>query len=562
MSLSTTTNRVSYSGNGSTTVFSFPYYFLADGDLVVLLVTDSTGASVTQVITTDYTVSGAGAAAGGSVTMLTAPASGETLVIYRDPALTQGLDLRENDAAPAEEMEEAHDRAMMIMQRHDELIGRSARFADSYTGGASIEVPNPEANTILGWNDAGDALENKTNESAITTPGTSTDNAVVRFNGTTGTNIQDSGVLVDDSNNVTIPGTLSVTGGQDMVDNVTAIVDNGDNTKKLKFDAAGITTATTRTVTVPDADTTMVGTDVAQTLSGKTFSDAITGAQITTPSNPASGYNKIYFKSDDKPYVLDSAGNETDIISGDSTLNIASKSANYTVTTNDDLLLADSSGGAFTFTMPTEADSSGLVFTFKKTSSDFNAVTIDNDAAGEITTINTEGETVKITSDGTSWYVIDRYIPNVATSYSLTITGTTSNPSKASSPDLDQAYWSRVGDKILITYNYVHTSNSGAAAGSGVYIFGLPSGLTVDTSKLAIYSSGYTALDGAVANNGANDYWGVSMVYDSSENGGISMKLGNSGNALQNVGSTYNAINGATVRYSFKALVPVTGWKG
>lgn len=92
-------------------------------------------------------------------------------------------------------------------------------------------------------------------------------------------------------------------------------------------------------------------------------------------------------------------------------VNSASDTANETVTTDDDILYGDSSGGAFTYTMPTEASASGRIFTFQKTSSDFNAITINNDAASEITTINTEGETVKIHSDGTTWRVIDRYIP-------------------------------------------------------------------------------------------------------------------------------------------------------
>jgi len=38
--------------------------------------------------------------------------------------------------------------------------------------------------------------------------------------------------------------------------------------------------------------------------------------QIATPANPSSGYNKLYFKSDDKLYKLDSAGTETEIGAG------------------------------------------------------------------------------------------------------------------------------------------------------------------------------------------------------------------------------------------------------
>jgi len=50
------------------------------------------------------------------------------------------------------------------------------------------------------------------------------------------------------------------------------IQDNVDTTKQLKIQASGITTGTTRTLTAPDADTTIVGTDTTQTLTNKTLS--------------------------------------------------------------------------------------------------------------------------------------------------------------------------------------------------------------------------------------------------------------------------------------------------
>lgn len=45
-------------------------------------------------------------------------------------------------------------------------------------------------------------------------PGSSTDNAIPRFDGTGGKTLQDSGVTIDDSDNMTVPGTLGVTGAQ------------------------------------------------------------------------------------------------------------------------------------------------------------------------------------------------------------------------------------------------------------------------------------------------------------------------------------------------------------
>lgn len=56
-----------------------------------------------------------------------------------------------------------------------------------------------------------------------------------------------------------------------LTDNTTFFQDNIDNTKKLQFECANITTATTRTLTVPDVNTTIVGTGSTQTLTNKTI---------------------------------------------------------------------------------------------------------------------------------------------------------------------------------------------------------------------------------------------------------------------------------------------------
>ena len=89
MTVSSDTNSVTYSGNGSTTVFPYSFKIFANSDLVVSLRNDTTGVSTTQTLTTDYTVSGAGTDSGGNVTFVTAPASGNTVKIERNLAFTQ-----------------------------------------------------------------------------------------------------------------------------------------------------------------------------------------------------------------------------------------------------------------------------------------------------------------------------------------------------------------------------------------------------------------------------------------------------------------------------------------
>lgn len=160
MTLETTTNRVAYSGNGVTTAFSFPYYFLADEDLVVVSRVTATGVETTKTLTTHYTVSGEGDPAGGTVTMLVAPATGTKITIYRATAIEQDLDLEENGGMPADEIEQRFDKLTMICQRLSERLDRAVRLTEGFTDTFDLKLPELlEANTFLAVNSTADGLE-------------------------------------------------------------------------------------------------------------------------------------------------------------------------------------------------------------------------------------------------------------------------------------------------------------------------------------------------------------------------------------------------------------------
>lgn len=158
MTIANQSTRVSYNGNDVTTAFSFPHLFYKDSDLTVLIV-KSDGAEILQILTTHYTVSGAGNPAGGTVTMLTAPATGDKLVILRELDLDQGTDFVENDALPVEEVEKGLDRAVMMVQQVQEQLNRTAKLPTGYTGAAVPTIPIPGAGKYLRWRADGLALE-------------------------------------------------------------------------------------------------------------------------------------------------------------------------------------------------------------------------------------------------------------------------------------------------------------------------------------------------------------------------------------------------------------------
>lgn len=129
---STETNPKSYSANGTTTAFTFDSYFLADGDLRVE--TLSSNVPTLKTLTTDYTVSGAGDLNGGTITFVTAPASGLTVRVTRFVSSTQVVDYVANYIFPAETHEQALDRLTMLVQQALSPLGLSTYDAGAVTG--------------------------------------------------------------------------------------------------------------------------------------------------------------------------------------------------------------------------------------------------------------------------------------------------------------------------------------------------------------------------------------------------------------------------------------------
>lgn len=165
MTIAKTGSSASYAGNGSTVAFSFPFRFFDDTDLKVYIVA-SDGSSTLKTITTDYTVSNTQTENGGTVTMVVAPASGETLLIEREIPATQSVDYQNNDAFPAETHESALDRLTLLVQEQSRSDNRHLTFPTGDTNDPTLPTTANRASRLLGF-DAQGAIQTYVPETTV-----------------------------------------------------------------------------------------------------------------------------------------------------------------------------------------------------------------------------------------------------------------------------------------------------------------------------------------------------------------------------------------------------------
>jgi hypothetical protein len=184
MTVSSTTVKNSYSGNGSTTVFAYTYRIFADSDLQVII-RSAAGTETTKTITTHYTVAGAGDANGGSVTFTVGnvPTATETVVLRREVPQTQAIDYIANDPFPAESHEEGLDRATMNIQQLQEEVDRSIKLSRTNTMTSTeftVDAAD-RANKILAFDATGEiSVTQELGTYKGTSPTTTTEAFVVR----------------------------------------------------------------------------------------------------------------------------------------------------------------------------------------------------------------------------------------------------------------------------------------------------------------------------------------------------------------------------------------------
>jgi hypothetical protein len=158
MTISTTIIKSSYSGNGSTTAFTYNFKITDDDDIQVII-RSSTGSETVKSKGTHYNVAGVGNNS-GTITFTSGniPANGETVVLRRSTTQTQAMDLIDNDPMSANTIETAHDKSIAINQELQEQVDRSLKLSRTNTMTSTeftVDATN-RANKILAFDSSGE----------------------------------------------------------------------------------------------------------------------------------------------------------------------------------------------------------------------------------------------------------------------------------------------------------------------------------------------------------------------------------------------------------------------
>lgn len=175
--ISSLTNRNGYLGAGNENEYDYDFKIFSEDDLLVAIRNSDNVEEILE-LDNDYTVSGVGDEEGGSITLVSDGQawldadgdlrSGYTISIRRVRSIKQLTDIANQGAFYAKTHEDVFDKLTMVDQQQQDELDRSMKLPETFDPeDFSAELPAPVAGTLLGWNDAETALENKTTASSL-----------------------------------------------------------------------------------------------------------------------------------------------------------------------------------------------------------------------------------------------------------------------------------------------------------------------------------------------------------------------------------------------------------
>lgn len=419
---------------------------------------------------------------------------------------------------------------------------------DSGAGGTKGLVPAPITGDATKFLNGAGAWSSPAGAGDVVGPASATDNGFVRFDGTTGKLIKNSAATITNADVVAAAGIA--------LNKLAATTVS----RALVSDGSGFVSAATTTATeigyvngVTSAiQTSLDAKQVRSTLTAK--GDLYVATASNTVTRQGVGADGTYIIADS------SQTNGIKYVYG----TVQSKNSAYTILVTDDLIYVDTTGGSVIVTFPSFAANSGKTWTVKKADSTFNTVTLACNGSENLrdigttatTTLNTQGESATVESDGTVGQIIDRRIPSVWTAFTSTMGltgGTTTAP----------GFWKRDGDSAI--FQISATFASVFTAGSAT--FSIP--FTIDTAKFGATPTSNSDILGTarVVDVSVTGYIGV-VLYSSTTALSVRYMVDDTGPGSDAIGAgsittttPFTWANGDQILLSTQPL-PISGWKG
>ena len=162
MTRSSLTARNLYTGAGSTDTYSYGFQVDLEADLYVVERIIATGVETVLTLTTNYTTTGVGNTAGGTIVLVAGnlPTT-KKILVRRKPTPTQITDIRNQGTYFPETHELEFDKRNDIAQDHQDQLDRCIKFAETIDATAiSSEISGlPTAGSVASVNAAADGLE-------------------------------------------------------------------------------------------------------------------------------------------------------------------------------------------------------------------------------------------------------------------------------------------------------------------------------------------------------------------------------------------------------------------
>jgi hypothetical protein len=411
-----------FSGNGSTVSFPFTFKVFQASDLYVVQ-TDPTGIETVQTLTAQYTVtlnSNQDSNPGGSVVMITAPATGYLLTLGSQVSSTQPLVLTNTGGFYPTVINDAFDRVTILVQQLLEQMSRAVlvNFSSSITPSTFtnyiVAIYNNLA-AIIGVN------SNATNINAVNA--NSANINTVAGNNTNVTNV---------GGNITNVNTVAGISA-----NVTSVAGNATNINTVAANNANITTvagvsANVTTVAGNTTNINTVATNIAAVNNVSTNMTAVTNAVASASAAATSATNAASSATSASTSATNAASSATAAASSASSASTSATTATTQASAASSSATAAASSASSASTSATSASTSAT-----------NASTSATNAATSYTTFN------------------NQYLGSKAADPTLNNTG-------GALVD-GNLYWNSVSG-VMKVYSIASTSWSTAYAPSGNYV--------------------------------------------------------------------------------------------